>query len=425
MNKPPKWALQKLILMIAWLSIGFSVGLFIACSDSQQAVNSVHDVDTHKMGQAQPKADLKAIAKIDAKALTEHTESSLAKHHFFQEIMGTRFQVQLIAIDRQTALSVARASFNEARRIEHLMSSWRKESEIGQINTFAGKKQLSISYETAWLLCKAKHLSTLTRGSFDITWASLKGLWNFKTQQIPKHETLLSRLKAVGSNKYIALTIKDQQGMDRSCEALLSLSSPHPIWTRFELQPPVEWNWSFKAQLTHAQSQIDLGGIAKGFAVDSMARLIKHLGYTDFIVDGGGDLLVVGRDQKQEPWQVGIQHPRHDQLWGSLWVPSGWSVVTSGDYERFFYHNEQRYHHIIDLRTGYPAQGSVAMTVIAQNALMADVLATALFILGPYEGIALADSISGVEALCFTPSGEVVFTQGAHIFSPNLTNRWK
>ena len=366
---------------------------------------------------------LQQVALIGAKAAVDKTENSPEKYHFFQEIMGTHFQVQILAFDRQTALAAARASFNEARRIEHLMSSWRNQSEIGKLNQQVGLSSVNISYETAWLLCEAKRLSSLTRGSFDVTWASLKGLWNFKNKMIPEHEVLLKRLKTVGS-KFIEIEIKDKNGITQPCKALASKQA-YPVWTRFEEHAPPQWFWTYKAQLLHPQSQIDLGGIAKGFAVDNMARLLKRLGYTDFIVDGGGDLLVFGRDQDQKPWQVGIQHPRHETLWGSLWVPSDWSVVTSGDYERFFYHNEQRYHHIIDLRTGYPAQGSVAMTVIAQNALLADVMATALFILGPYEGIALADSISGVEAICFAPNGEIVLSHGAHVFSPNLPTRWK
>ena len=366
---------------------------------------------------------LQQVAQIGSFDTPQKSKVIPEKYHFFQEIMGTQFQIQVIALDKQTALSTARASFNEARRIEHLMSSWRKQSEIGQLNQHADSRFVTISYETAWLLCKAKQMSSLTRGSFDVTWASLKGLWDFKSHKVPEHQVLLRRLKAVGS-EFIEIEIRDQNDIVQSCQAIESLM-PHPIWTRFEDHAPQHWQWNYQARLVHPQSQIDLGGIAKGFAVDNMARLLKRLGYKDFIVDGGGDLLVSGRDQDQQPWQVGIQHPRHEELWGSLWIPSNWSVVTSGDYERFFYHNEQRYHHIIDLRTGYPAQGSVAMTVIAQTALMADVLATALFILGPYEGIALADSISGVEAICFAPSGEIILSHGAHIFSPSLPSRWK
>jgi FAD:protein FMN transferase len=372
---------------------------------------------------------------MDMSGALEHSLQSVAQigrddplainemHHFFQEIMGTHFKVQIASYHQKTALAAARIAFNEVRRIEHLMSSWRADSELGQLNKAAGKHAVSISYETAWLLCKSKAINKLTRGAFDITWATLKGLWHFKTRSIPEHKALQRRLTFVGS-QHLLLTFNDHRGQPRQCTHLNS-KAPHPVWTKYETPPPEEWSWQYQAKLDQPETQIDLGGIAKGFAVDNAARFLKRLGFQDFVVDGGGDLLVEGRDLSEQPWSVGIQHPRTDQLWGELWVPSGWSVVTSGDYEKFFYHKTQRYHHIIDLRTGYPAQGSVAMTVIAESALLADALATALFVLGPYEGVALADSISGLEAICFTPTGEVITSQGAHIFSPTLRKRWR
>lgn len=350
-------------------------------------------------------------------------KKKLEVHRFFQEIMGTTFRLQLVAYNYNVALSAARATFNEVRRIEHLISSWRADSEIGRLNHFAGQKSVLISYETAWLLCQSRRISKLTHGVFDITWAALKGLWNFKTQIIPKHDLLKKRLQVVGS-QHIKLEINDHTQQVKQCSEINTLL-PHPIWTKYTSKPPSEWSWKYQAKLGLQHNQIDLGGIAKGFAVDSAARFLRRLGFQNFVVDGGGDMLVNGRDLNERPWSIGIQHPRSGQIWGTLWIPSEWAVVTSGDYERFFYFQDQRYHHIIDLRTGYPAQGSVAMTVIAKNAMLADALATALFVLGPYEGIALADSISGLEAICFTPTGEVIYSQGASIFSPQLPKRWR
>ena len=353
----------------------------------------------------------------------EDPQKKLEIYRFFQEIMGTPFRLQLAAYDYNAAFSAARATFNEVRRIESLISSWRDNSEVGQLNHFAGQKSVSISYETAWLICQSQRISKLTHGVFDITWASLKGLWNFKTQTIPNHDILKKRLKVVGS-QHIQLEIIDHNHKPIKCSDMNTLL-PHPIWTKYTSNPPSEWSWTYQAKLGFHQSKVDFGGIAKGFAVDSAARFLKRLGFKNFVVDGGGDMLVSGRNLDESPWSVGVQHPRVDQIWGELWIPSEWAVVTSGDYERFFYYQNQRYHHIIDLRTGYPAQGSVAMTVIANNAMLADALATALFVLGPYEGIALADSISGLEAICFTPTGEVIYSQGAAIFSPKLPKRWR
>lgn len=182
---------------------------------------------------------------------------------------------------------------------------------------------------------------------------------------------------------------------------------------------------SYTAFLKHPQTQIDLGGIAKGYAVDQMAWVLKKLGYTDFIVDGGGDVYMYGSQLNGKPWSVGVQHPRSRDLFTHLYIPSGWSVVSSGDYERFFVAERQRWHHIIDLRTGYPAQGSVATTVIAKNTLEADAYSTALFILGPREGLQLAEQIPNLEVLFFEPTGKVVATSGFMNFTHKIPKQWK
>jgi len=346
--------------------------------------------------------------------------------------MGTRFHIQLIGHDQSTAHAAARAAFNEVRRIEHLVSSWIDHSEIGQLNDAAGEREVGLSFETAWLLCQSRTISMLTRGAFDVTWAALKGLWDFRHARLPDHNTLQRHLSLVGM-KYLELTLKSdqlrvleyhqQREVGHACEILPSQLPPP--WSRFVTPIPPQWSQQWTARLRLKGARIDLGGIAKGFGVDQSARVLKRLGYEDFLIDGGGDLLASGRTLSGAPWSVGIAHPRAESSWGQLWVPSGWSVVTSGDYERYFISEKVRYHHIIDLRTGYPGRGSVAITVIARSAMLADAYATGLFILGPREGLALAESIPDLEAIFFTPTGEVVTTEGARVFSHDLKDRWR
>ena len=408
--------LRSKVIFITLLCTLSSTCLFsFSCNrDKENSLSSVVD---------QP-VDEKQEIELKKTALVGQKERSKKKlYKFFQELMGTQFNIDLYAYDKQIALSSARAAFNEIRRIEFQVSTWKPKSELGRLNLSAGQKPVDVSYQTAWLLCKSKKISSITRGAFDITWASLKGLWDFKKRHIPNYQVLKSRLTLVG-NEYLTLEIKDANGVKKNCTDLSS-NSPHPAWTKFYSLSPEKWKWKYRAFITQKDTQIDLGGIAKGFAVDQASRVLKRLGFSDFIIDGGGDLYVEGRQLDHHPWSVGIRHPRVDKIWTRLWVPSGWSVVTSGDYERFFYEGSTRYHHIIDLRTGFPAQGSVSTTVIARQALLADALATAIFILGPREGIALADSLSGVEALCFAPTGEVYTSQGAHIFGPSLPSYWR
>ena len=384
---------------------------------------------------------LKKVATIGQ----QDPEKPQKEFRFFKNLMGTQFNIQLIGYDRLTAQAAARAAFNEVGRVERLVSSWRVNSEIGQLNRASLNTPVQVSLDTAWLLCQSRAISTQTRGAFDITWAALKGLWDFRHGRIPDHALLQRRLLSVGMD-YVRLTLKmpspskrlvrplqpgnvgsTQQSLkpfdQDPCPQLLSVALP-PSWTQFSEDPPPEWGQVWSAMLTKKNVQVDLGGIAKGFGVDQAAVVLKRLGYEDFLIDGGGDLLAHGRAFGGVPWSVGIAHPRMKKNWGKVWIPSGWAVVTSGDYERFFMNNEVRYHHIIDLRTGYPARGCVAVTVIAKSAMVADAYATGLFVLGPRDGLALAESLPDLEALFFTPTGEVVTTQGAQVFSYELKDRW-
>ena len=251
---------NRLILNICTtLLLGLCSCSLLACQNMSSSGEIKVTKSTIKLSAGNAPVLLQQVAQIGSFTTPQDAKVHPETYHFFQEIMGTQFQIQVIAFDKQTALSTARASFNEARRIEHLMSSWRKQSEIGQINQHAGSRFVTISYETAWLLCKAKQMSALTRGSFDVTWASLKGLWDFKSHKVPKHKVLLRRLKAVGS-KFIEINIRDRNDAVQSCQAIKSLM-PHPIWTRFEDHPHQHWQWNYQARLVDPQNQIDLGGI--------------------------------------------------------------------------------------------------------------------------------------------------------------------
>ena len=231
---------------------------------------------------------------------------------FFQYLMGTQFNIQLLGYDQLTAQAAARAAFNEVRRVEHLVSSWRSDSEMGHLNLAAGDRAVKISLESAWLLCQSRAISTLTRGAFDVTWAALKGLWDFRHARIPNHELLQRRLRSVGMEHLhlkLAPSLSSEATTPRSttkspvskptssaplnsqtqdtCKTLVSAPLPPP-WSRFSAQPPVAWSQRWSAQLILKSARVDLGGIAKGFGVDQAARVLRRLGYQDFLIDGGG-----------------------------------------------------------------------------------------------------------------------------------------
>ena len=400
-------------LMISAL---LAVSLWSGCRSDAPSARSQ---DTRSDVAAEP---LKRAALVGARDPAKKLEI----FRFFKYLMGTKFTIQLLGYDQLTAQAAARAAFNEVARVEHLVSSWRADSEIGVLNRAAGIESVSLSLESAWLLCQSRSISRLTRGAFDVTWAALKGLWDFRNARMPEHKLLQKRLRSVGM-KHLTLELTSEvdqaeQPLD-ACRSLYTSRLP-PFWSRFTSDPPALWSQKWKGYLKLKTARVDLGGIAKGFGVDQAARVLRRLGYQDFLIDGGGDLLASGRTLGGDPWSVGIAHPRAKATWGRLWIPSGWSVVTSGDYERYFIRDQVRYHHIIDLRTGYPGRGSVSVTVIARSAMLADAYATGLFILGPREGLALAESLPDLEAIFFTPTGEVISTEGARVFSHDLKTRW-
>jgi len=157
----------------------------------------------------------------------------------------------------------------------------------------------------------------------------------------------------------------------------------------------------------------DLGGIAKGAVVDLTAEYLLDRGYEDFLIDAGGDILVSGLKQGRTPWRIAIRHPRDSQaVLGVLAFgrkDERIAVVTSGDYERYFEQDGKRYHHILDPRSGYPADQLASVTVIAPTCALADALSTAAFVLGPQEGLELLDEFPDAEGLLIAErQGELV-----------------
>ena len=258
------------------------------------------------------------------------------------------------------------------------MSEWRPDSEVSGVNLAAGVAPAPVSLETYEVIRQAVELSELTHGAFDVTWAALRGVWDFKARppRLPNPETIRACLARTG-------------------------------WHKIELDPD-----NLTVFLPELAMAIGLGGIAKGYAIDRASAVLRRHGLSHFIVDGGGDLFVAGVKAPQTHWRLGIQNPRQrDDLLAALRVRDV-ALVTSGDYERGFVLDGRRYHHIIDLRTGYPAELSMGVTVLAPTAALADALATALFVLGPIEGIVVAGELEGVEAAIVEPDGNLATTPG-------------
>ena len=300
-----------------------------------------------------------------------------AVQHFEAQLMGTPWRITVAGAAQPQAQAAASAAFAEVARIEAAMSEWQPGSELSRINAAAGQPQpVQISPETFALIERAVALGAQTDGAFDVTWAALRGLWRFSgPPKLPKKTDLDARLRLVGYQR-VALD-----------------AAQHTV------------------RLPEAGMALGLGGIAKGYGIDRVVAVLRSHGLSRFIVDGGGDLYLAGEKAPGVPWTVGVKHPRAERLVATLSARDA-AVVSSGDYERFFELGGRRYHHIIDLKTGLPAARSVAVTVRAAEATLADALATAIFVLGPQAGIALAAELPGVEAAVLAPDGSIAATPG-------------
>lgn len=278
--------------------------------------------------------------------------------------------------DQSTRANVAiDQAIIEIERIVSVMSEWRPNSAVSQINQFAGQKPVTTTPELLHLLKQAKRLGTLTHGKFDITFASAGKLWDFRAGIIPIPQDIATAVKRIDFQKLHL----DEQAMT--------------------------------AYLERAGMKIGLGGIAKGYAIDQAVEILRRQGFSDFIVNAGGDLYV-GAKSNQQPWQIGIQSPRDRKIIIAILPASNVAIATSGDYERFFIRDGKRYSHIIDPDTGYPANQCQSVTILTPSTYRADALATGVFVLGPHQGMALVEQLENVEALIVDRDGNISLSSG-------------
>lgn len=290
-------------------------------------------------------------------------------------VMGTSLEIEAIGPDPEQLDRAIDAAVVELRRVEDLMTDWRP-SPLTRLNDAAGEGPQEVPPELARLIARGIEIGKLTDGAFDITYAGVGRLWDFKRQPpvLPDPAAIEAGLANVGYERI-------RVDLDESTVEL------------------------------PAGMRIGLGGIAKGYGVDrAMGVLLDH-GVEHGIVNAGGDLKALGRKQGKL-WEIAIKHPRDRERVLAVIPLSNTCLVTSGDYERFFEVDGVRYHHILDPRTGYPARGCMSATVTAPDAAFADALATALAVLGPGRGLAIVEEMPRVEALLVDMQGEVHVSSG-------------
>lgn len=297
-------------------------------------------------------------------------------YRYHQISMGTVIEILLFSDEEERSHRAALQAFQEIRRIEQLMSPYVETSDLSRLNRAAGKGWVHLSPETIEVLREGLALSERSAGAFDPTIAPLVALWRkAREKELPPSPEDVRRILPLVDFRNLSL---DSKG---------------------------------RAFLKKKGMAIDLGAIAKGYAVDRASDLLIRLGYPDHLINAGGDLKARGL-KKNLPWSIGIQHPRETDKVLAILHLSDAAVATSGDYEKYFLHQGRRYHHLLNPKTGYPAEGCQSATVVAQSATLADGLATAVFISGPEQGYALCQQIEAVQCLIVDEAGRLRITPG-------------
>ncbi|BCV23384.1 FAD:protein FMN transferase [Gelria sp. Kuro-4] len=276
------------------------------------------------------------------------------------------------------SVQALRAVENEAQRLERLLSRFRPESDISRINRSAGVKREKISSETYKILSCATECSVISQGLFDITVGPLADLWDYKhALEPPANNKIELVLPLVNYNDLELDAVHQEAGLKTSGQA------------------------------------VDLGGIGKGFTGDRFMEIFQEYGVRSAFSNIGGNVSTLGNKPDGSPWRVGIRHPRLNGLLGAVAV-TGKAVVTSGDYERYFLDKEgRRFHHILNPITGYPAEsGLVSVTVVADSAMTADALSTAVFVAGLERGLALIEKYTHTDAVLVNAELQVYVTRG-------------
>ncbi|MBI5492319.1 MAG: FAD:protein FMN transferase [Deltaproteobacteria bacterium] len=295
---------------------------------------------------------------------------------YSRDLMGTIVQITLMRGERTRFDAAANAAFDEIKRYETLFSSYIPDSDVSRVSKEAGVRPVKVSPEVMEVVEKAVMVAELSGGAFDPTVGALSKVWGPSGEKgyVPAKEEV---------GKLLPLVDYKNIEIDKTASTIF---------------------------LKKKGMALNLGGVAKGFITEKAALKLKANGVERGIVHAGGDMVVFQKDEQRQ-FIIGIQHPREKKLLGEAHLYNG-AVATSGDYERFFMKDGVRYHHILDPRTGFPAMKSMAVTIIAKDPTMADALSTAVFVMGPKDGMELVDRLDGVEGSVMGEKGEIKVSKG-------------
>jgi thiamine biosynthesis lipoprotein len=313
--------------------------------------------------------------------MSAQTDTAMYKISVMKYLMGTTVETTARSTDINYCKKALLAEYTEMQRIENLLSCEKDSSEISEINRAAGLHPVRVSYETLQMLKRSKAYCKKYNGVFDVTIGPLSDLWGFSEDKeiVLPPDTTIKRLTKLVNYDEMIINEKDTT-----------------------------------VYLKKEGMAIDLGGIAKGYAIDRGAAVLTNMGIANFILNAGGDIYVSGTKDKETLWKVGIKHPRKTNDLVAEFDLKDYAVATSGDYERFKIINGVRYHHILNPATGYPGRLSESSTILAPTAEEADATATYVFLLGWKK--ALTDKKLNYPLLIVSTDGTVHYN---HAFKKN------
>ncbi len=293
-------------------------------------------------------------------------------------LLGTLVEFTIYTSNEDRAIKAIHLATKEMQRVEDTFTTFGPGSNsVKKFNQASANTWVQLDEEVEKLLSRAVDISKETGGAFDPTLGRLNQLWAFSGNTLPSMPPTLEAIQQALQQSGINKVKQSQRG-----------------WVKKE-----------------SGLMLDFGAIAKGYAIDRGVWVLKQHGIQHAIINAGGDMRILG-DHGEKPWRIAIRHPRQGDPLGWVEVTEDTSIVTSGDYERFYIHKHKRYHHILDPDTGLPSDASQSVTVIAPSAMLADAWSTGLFVLGERKGSTYLKKIRDIEALWVTKNGEHVQTLG-------------
>jgi thiamine biosynthesis lipoprotein len=309
--------------------------------------------------------------------------SSIAQAEYKKKVsmLGSPFEITVVAKDSLEGNYFIDLAISEVKRIENQISDWIPTTQISLVNKNAGIQAVKLDSEVFELVTRAIKISEITDGAFDISYASMDKIWKFdgSMKTMPTEEAIKKSVAKIGY-KNIILNQKDQS-----------------VFLKLE------------------GMKLGLGGIGQGYIADKVKDKLLANGCLSGIVNVSGDINAWGKQSNQKPWTVAIVNPMNKNKVFASFPLENSSVETSGSYEKYVIFNGIRYAHIIDPRTGYPAQGVVSVSVFAKQTEIADALATGIFVLGVEVGLDLVNQLKGIECIIVDDKGKIHSSKGIDI----------